>query len=73
MTQEVVKVMLENGYILNKDALSKAKDFDESHRVSATAITKVSKLSQSISLTDEISAGYEALKSADDTTLIFCV
>ncbi|CAI8587858.1 unnamed protein product [Vicia faba] len=65
MTQEVVKTMLAKGYILSKDALSKAKDFDESHRVSATATAKVSELSQRIGLTDKISAGYEAVKSVD--------
>ncbi|CAL5188721.1 unnamed protein product [Lathyrus oleraceus] len=65
MTQEVVKTMLARGYILSKDALAKAKDFDESHRVSATATAKVSELSQRIGLTDKISAGYEAVKSVD--------
>ncbi|KAL5100306.1 hypothetical protein RYX36_004633 [Vicia faba] len=65
MTQEVVKTMLAKGYILSKDALSKAKDFDESHHVSATATAKVSELSQRIGLTDKISAGYEAVKSVD--------
>ncbi|CAK8536778.1 unnamed protein product [Lathyrus sativus] len=65
MTQEVVKTMLAKGYILSKDALAKAKDFDESHGVSATATAKVSELSQRIGLTDKISAGYEAVKSVD--------
>jgi len=65
MTQEVVKTMLAKGYVLSKDALSKAKDFDESHRVSATATAKVSELSQKIGLTDKLSAGYEVVKSVD--------
>lgn len=65
MTQEVVKTMLAKGYVLSKDALSKAKDFDESHRVSATATAKVSELSQKIGLTDKLSAGYQAVKSVD--------
>lgn len=65
MTQEVVKTMLAKGYVLSKDALAKAKDFDESHRVSATATAKVSELSQRIGLTNKISAGFEAVKSVD--------
>jgi hypothetical protein len=65
MTQEVVKTMLAKGYVLSKDALAKAKDFDESHGVSATATAKVSELSQRFGLTDKLSAGYEAVKSVD--------
>ncbi|XP_061338801.1 binding partner of ACD11 1 [Gastrolobium bilobum] len=65
MTQEVVKTMLARGYVLSKDALAKAKDFDESHQVSASATAKVSELSQRIGLTDKICAGVEAVKSVD--------
>ncbi|MED6157156.1 hypothetical protein PIB30_020824 [Stylosanthes scabra] len=42
--QEVVKTMLAKGYVLSKDALAKAREFDESHCVSATATAKVSEL-----------------------------
>ena len=45
--------------------LAKAKDFDESHQVSATATAKVSELSQRIGLSDKISAGIGAVKSVD--------
>ena len=65
MAQEVVKTMVAKGYVLSKDALAKAKDFDESHQVSATATAKVSELSQRIGLTDKISAGIGAVKSVD--------
>ncbi|KAK7309763.1 hypothetical protein RJT34_06754 [Clitoria ternatea] len=65
MAQEVVKTMLAKGYVLSKDALAKAKDFDESHQVSATATAKVSELSNRIGLADKISAGIEAVKSVD--------
>ncbi|CAJ1931746.1 unnamed protein product [Sphenostylis stenocarpa] len=65
MAQEVVKTMLAKGYVLSKDALAKAKDFDESHQVSATATAKVSELSQRIGLKDKISAGIGAVKSVD--------
>ena len=63
MAQEVVRTMLSKGYVLSKDALAKAKDFDESHQVSATATAKVSELSQRIGLSDKISAGIGAVKS----------
>ncbi|KAK6922043.1 RNA recognition motif domain [Dillenia turbinata] len=66
MAQEVVKSMLAKGYILSKDALCKAKEYDESHQVSATAAAKVAELSQRIGLTDKINAGVGAMKSIDE-------
>lgn len=65
MAQEVVKTMLAKGYILGKDALSKAKTFDESHQLSVTAVATVAELSQRIGLTDKFCAGVEAAKSVD--------
>ncbi|XP_071927022.1 binding partner of ACD11 1-like isoform X2 [Coffea arabica] len=65
LAQDVVKTMLAKGYVLGKDALSKAKAFDESHQVSATAAAKVSEFSERIGLTDKICAGVEAVKSVD--------
>lgn len=66
VAQEVVKTMLAKGYVLGKDTLLKAKAFDESHRVSATAAAKVAELSNRIGLTDQIYAGMETFKSMDD-------
>ncbi|KAJ0988339.1 hypothetical protein J5N97_006695 [Dioscorea zingiberensis] len=66
MAQEVVTTMLSKGYILSKDALSKAKAFDESHRVSATAAAKVAELSKRIGLTDKVYAGVDAVRSVDE-------
>ncbi|XP_057948750.1 binding partner of ACD11 1 isoform X2 [Malania oleifera] len=66
MAQDVVKTMLAKGYILGKDALSKAKAFDESLQVSATAAAKVAELSQRIGLTDRVCAGVEAVRSVDE-------
>ena len=65
MAQEVVKTMLAKGYVLSKDALAKAKDFDESHQVSATATAKVTELTERIGLADKLCAGVEAVKSVD--------
>lgn len=58
--------MLSKGYVLGKDALIKAKEFDQSHQVSATAAAKVAELSQKIGLTDKISAGVDAVRSVDE-------
>lgn len=66
MAQEVVKTMLAQGYVLGKDALGKAKQFDESHQVSATTAAKVAELSQRFGLADKISVGVEAFKSVDE-------
>jgi hypothetical protein len=67
MTQDVVKTMLAKGYTLSKDALVKAKAFDESYKVSATAAARVADLSKQIGLTDKINEGVDALRSVDDT------
>lgn len=65
MAQEVVKTMLAKGYVLGKDALGKAKAFDESHGVTATAAAKVAELSDKVGLTDKFCAGVDALRSVD--------
>ncbi|XP_015901907.3 binding partner of ACD11 1 [Ziziphus jujuba] len=66
MAQEVVKTMLAKGYVLGKDAIAKAKSYDESQQVSATAAAKVSELSERIGLADKIHAGVEAVKSVEE-------
>ncbi|KAJ0248005.1 RNA recognition motif domain-containing protein [Hirschfeldia incana] len=48
-----------------KDALVKAKGFDESHGVSAAAAARVSQLDQRIGLTDKLFAGVEAVRLTD--------
>lgn len=49
--------MLAKGYILGKDAVNKAKEFDEKHQVSSTAVAKVASLDQKIGLSEKISMG----------------
>lgn len=66
MAQQVVKTMLSKGYVLTKDALVKAKAFDDSCQVSATAVAKVSELSNRIGLTEKIHAGMETVKYIDE-------
>lgn len=66
VAQDVVKTMLSKGYTLGKDALTKAKAYDESHQVSATAMAKVAELTERVGLADKICAGVEAAKSVDE-------
>ncbi|KAF3444775.1 hypothetical protein FNV43_RR14468 [Rhamnella rubrinervis] len=66
VAQEVVKTMLAKGYVLGKDALVKAKAFDESHQVSASAAAKVAEISNRIGLTDSITSSVEVVKSVDE-------
>ncbi|KAG9451239.1 hypothetical protein H6P81_011204 [Aristolochia fimbriata] len=66
MAQEVVKTMVAKGYVLGKDALIRAKAFDESHQVSASAAAKVAELSKRVGLTDKINAGVEVVKVGVD-------
>lgn len=55
--EEVVSGMLAKGFILGKDALNKAKSFDERHQVTSTAAAKVASLDQKIGLTEKIALG----------------
>ncbi|KAL0408678.1 UNVERIFIED_CONTAM: Binding partner of ACD11 1, partial [Sesamum radiatum] len=65
LAQDAVKSVAAKGYVLGKGALSKAKAFDESHQVSATAVAKVTQLSERVGLTDKIVTGVEAARAAD--------
>ncbi|XP_059648866.1 binding partner of ACD11 1 [Cornus florida] len=71
VAQDVVKTMISKGYVLGKDALTKAKSFDESNQVSVTAAAKVAELSERIGLADKIFAGVEAVRSADQRYHIY--
>lgn len=65
VAQEMVTSMIAKGYVLSKDALAKAKAFDESYQVSSTAAAKALELSNRIGLTDKINSGVETVKSVD--------
>ncbi|XP_078429636.1 binding partner of ACD11 1-like [Wolffia australiana] len=56
MTQEVVKTMIAMGYVLSKDALGRARAFDEACGLSAAATAKMADLSRRIGITDKIDA-----------------
>ena len=49
--------MLARGFILGKDAVNKAKTFDEKLQLTSTASAKVASLDQKIGFTEKISAG----------------
>ena len=53
----MVSGMLAKGFILGKDAVNKAKTFDEKHQLSSTASAKVASFDQKIGLSEKISAG----------------
>ncbi|XVE90441.1 hypothetical protein DITRI_Ditri20bG0077900 [Diplodiscus trichospermus] len=55
--EDVVSSMLARGFILGKDAVNKAKTFDEKHQFTSTASAKVASLDQKIGFTEKISAG----------------
>lgn len=49
--------MLAKGFTLGKDALNKAKSFDEKHQFTSTATAKVASLDQKIGLSEKITVG----------------
>ena len=53
--------MLAKGYDLGKDAMSKAKNFDEKHHLSANATATVSSLDKKMGLSQKISSGTAAV------------
>lgn len=53
----MVSGMLAKGYILGKDAVSKAKTFDEKHQLTSTASAKVASFDKKIGFTEKISVG----------------
>lgn len=55
--EDVVSSMLAKGFILGKDALGKAKSFDEKHGFTSTATAKVASLDQKIGLSQKLTAG----------------
>ncbi|KAH9323741.1 hypothetical protein KI387_018380, partial [Taxus chinensis] len=59
--EDVVTSMLAKGFVLGKDAIGKAKAFDEKHGLTANASAKVTSFDKKIGLTEKISAGTAAV------------
>lgn len=55
--EDVVCSMLAKGFILGKDALNKAKDFDEKHQFTSTASATVASFDQKVGFTEKIGIG----------------
>ncbi|XP_020203070.1 binding partner of ACD11 1 isoform X2 [Cajanus cajan] len=55
--EDVVSGMLAMGFILGKDAVNKAKSFDEKHQLTRAASVKVASFDQKVGLSEKISAG----------------
>ncbi|XP_010453860.1 PREDICTED: binding partner of ACD11 1 [Camelina sativa] len=67
--EDVVSSMLARGFILGKDAVGKAKAFDEKHGFTSTATAGVASLDQKIGLSQKLTAGTslvnEKIKAVD--------
>ncbi|KAJ0968038.1 hypothetical protein J5N97_024955 [Dioscorea zingiberensis] len=59
--EDVVSSMLAKGFVLGKDALSKAKSFDEKLKITSTATSTVSSFDKKIGLSEKITAGTSAV------------
>ncbi|KAL5551030.1 hypothetical protein UlMin_001206 [Ulmus minor] len=55
--EDVVSGMLAKGFILGKDAVNKAKTFDDKHQLTSTASAKVVSFDKKIGLSEKITAG----------------
>ncbi|KAK9120516.1 hypothetical protein Syun_018133 [Stephania yunnanensis] len=55
--EDVVSTMIAKGFILGKDAVNKAKAFDEKHQLTSTATAKVASIDKKIGLSEKISMG----------------
>ncbi|KAK9716173.1 hypothetical protein RND81_06G215900 [Saponaria officinalis] len=61
--EDVVSNMLAKGFTLGKDAVGKAKSFDEKHQLTSTASLKIASLDQKIGFTEKINMGTSAVNN----------
>ncbi|CAH9107356.1 unnamed protein product [Cuscuta epithymum] len=68
--QDVVSSVLAKGSAIGQDAMTKAKAFDEKHRLTATASAKVSSFDQRVGLSEKLTVGIsvvnQKVKSVDE-------
>ena len=57
----MVSTMLSKGFSLGKDALNKAKSFDEKHQLTSTASATVASIDTKLGLTEKLSQGTAAV------------
>ncbi|KAL6189929.1 hypothetical protein ACLB2K_036330 [Fragaria x ananassa] len=72
--EDVVSTIVAKGFVLGKDAISKAKAFDEQHNLSSKASATVATIDQKISLMEKLSMGKavvnEKVKQMDERFLV---
>ncbi|EYU43432.1 hypothetical protein MIMGU_mgv1a019032mg, partial [Erythranthe guttata] len=56
-TEEVVSIMLAKGFVLGKDALNRAKAFDDKHHLSSNASATMASIDHMIGLSEKLSMG----------------
>ncbi|XP_074270233.1 binding partner of ACD11 1-like [Silene latifolia] len=61
--EDVVSSMLSKGFVLGKDAVGKAKSFDDKHQLTSTASLKIASLDQKLGFTEKISLGTSAVNN----------
>ncbi|KAK4392002.1 Binding partner of ACD11 1 [Sesamum angolense] len=61
--QDVVSSMLAKGSAIKQDAVNKAKAFDEKHRWTANASSRVTSFDQRVGLTEKLTVGISAVNS----------
>jgi hypothetical protein len=59
--EDVVSTMLAKGFVLGKDAVSRAKSFDQKLQLTSTASAKVASLEKKIGLSEKFSMGTSAV------------
>ncbi|KAH7437254.1 hypothetical protein KP509_05G062300 [Ceratopteris richardii] len=59
--QDMVTRMLSKGYVLGKDALEKAKSFDERHQLSSNARSRAATMTKRFGLAEKLNAGASAV------------
>ncbi|KAK1425475.1 hypothetical protein QVD17_20827 [Tagetes erecta] len=68
--EEVVSTMLAKGFVLGKDALQKAKSFDEKHQLTSNASATAASIDQKMGLTEKLNTGTavvnEKMKQVDE-------
>lgn len=55
--EDVVTSMFAKGFVLGKDAVGKAKNFDEKHGLTSTASAKVASLDKKIGFSEKVNVG----------------
>ncbi|KAJ9708586.1 hypothetical protein PVL29_000560 [Vitis rotundifolia] len=74
-TEDVVSTMLAKGFVLGKDAINKAKTFDEQHHLVSNASATVASIDRKMGLSEKLSIGTavvnEKVKEMDERYQVF--